>query len=135
MEKINKKRVVCSVLYLLIGIFIIGIRFKSMFYPEVNIATYNFDRFLWCLSSAFIGFAALAFRLRRHPKSPFPEYITYYPLLLGVIASLVFSLCHIFQQTKSFIFYYLSFSLSFIFGFLVDYFFTLVTVFLSKKYK
>ena len=68
----------------------------------------------------------LAFRLYRHPKSPFPLYVSYYPFVLAVISALVFSACHLFDATSGFVFYYLSAGLCSVFAFLVDNFWNLV---------
>ena len=43
------------------------------------------------MSASFFGFSVLAFQLRHIPKSPFPEYITYYPAVLVAQSALVFS--------------------------------------------
>ena len=109
-ETINKKRVYCSLAYLIISIFIVLIRRDHIFYLSPFNESYNFDRFLWCLSSSFFGFAVLAFSLRHHQKTPFPVYYSYYPFVLIGISTLVFSILHLFDKTSSFVFYYFSFA-------------------------
>jgi len=82
---INWWRVFFSIAYLVAGGGIIYVRRQEMFYLEQQVASYQLDRFLWCLSASFLGFSVLVFQLWRHPKSPFPTYITYYPVMLAVI--------------------------------------------------
>lgn len=125
--KLNKARVGCSVVYFLIGLILIIVRHDEMFYTTVAQFSYNFDRFLWCLSSSLIGFSFLAFNLRHHSKSPFPTYLYYYPAILIITSSLVFGIFHIFKETSGFNFYFLSFSACFILSYLVDNFWKLIT--------
>ena len=125
-KPINKFRVFFALIYLIIPIIIVIIRIKTIFYINYNANSYNFDRFLWCLSSSLFGFSIIAFHLRYHEKNPFPSYITYYPFILLMMASLIFSILHIFNQTSGFVFYYISFSLCFILSFFVDNFFAVI---------
>ena len=123
---INSKRVWCSIAYLLISISIFIIRRNSIFYLDPTTGIYNIDRLLWCFSASFFGFSILAFSLRYHPKTPFPKYLSYYPFILIVISTLVFSGCHLFDKTSGFVFYYLSFAFCFVLSFIVDQFWDIV---------
>ncbi len=134
-EKINKKRVCCSIGYCILGGLIIYFRFDNMFYLKANIDTYNLDRLGWCLASSCLGFSFLAFQLICNPKSPFPEYIYYYPVILLIISALVFSACHLFEASSGFVFYYLSFALCVILSVLVDSFWKFITSIIEQKLK
>jgi hypothetical protein len=119
-NKINKWRVIFAIAYFLSGCLIIWFFRKDMFYLSPMENTYNFYRFLWCVSSTFFGFSAIAFGLRCHKPSPFPEYLFHYPLQIFAMSSLVFGVLHLWDRTVSYVFYYLSFGICFTLGFLVD---------------
>jgi len=131
----NWKRVAFVGLYFAIFLAIVLYRFDSLFYVKPSDTSYNFDRFLWCFACSCLSFAILAFQFRRHEKSPFPEYESYYPFLLLVISSLGFSVCHVFDVTKGFVFYYLSFGLCSILSYLVDSFWALLTSLIKNRAK
>jgi hypothetical protein len=131
-ELINWWRVSFSIFYLAIALGVFLLRRNEIFYLEPRSTTYQFDRFLWCLSASFFGFSVLAFRLRHNEKSPFPEYITYYPALLVVQAALVFSVTHFFTASSNFTFYYLSFAVCFILAFTVDNFWNWINSLVSR---
>ena len=132
-ETINKKRVYCSIAYLIISILIVLIRINHIFYLSPFNEGYNFDRFLWCISSSFFGFAVLAFFLRKHPKTPFPVYYSYYPFILVGISSLIFSILHLFDKTSGFVFYYFSFAACFVFSFMVDQFWNIISTVIRRS--
>ena len=119
-NNLNKLRVFFAIIYFLISLIIIYFFKNKMFYFKVPENSWNYYRLLWCCSASALGFSAIAFILRNHEKSPLPEYLTHYPFQLLAIATLVFSLLHIFDATSGYLFYYLSFSLCFTFSFLVD---------------
>src|SRR6266481_4528212 len=79
---INWWRVFFSIVYFAIAVSIFLFRRDKIFYLEPRLASYQFDRFLWCLSASFFGFSVLASRLWHHSKSPFPAYVFYYPATL-----------------------------------------------------
>ena len=64
-EPINAWSVFFSIVYFAIAVGIVYFRRDEIFYLEPRCASYQFDRFLWCLSASFFGFSVLAFRLRR----------------------------------------------------------------------
>jgi hypothetical protein len=119
-DPLNWVRVVLSFLYLLVALSLIFLFRKDIFYFNEEEGSWNFYRFIWCLSVAFIGFFCVAFSLRRHKPSPFPKYVTLYPVQLGAVAALVFGGLHISDVTGGYLFYYLSFGLCFTLGYLVD---------------
>jgi hypothetical protein len=80
-KPINGWRVFFSIVYLAIAVGIVYFRRDEIFFLEPRPTSYQFDRFLWCLSASFFGFSVLAFQLRRIPQSPFPVYIQQYSLL------------------------------------------------------
>lgn len=123
---VNWKRVFCATFYFAVSLALILLRRGQLFSFEPIPNSHNVDRFLWCVACSLLGFSVLAFRLHRHPKSPFPLYVSYYPFMLAVISALVFSACHLFDATSGFVFYYLSFGLCSVFAFLVDNFWKLV---------
>jgi len=126
-KTINWKRIFFSVLYLSVSLFIVGTRWNKLFYLLPQAHSYNLERFLWCLASSLCAFGALAWQWRYESESPFPEYITYYPLLLSAISALVFSVCHLSEKTSGFVFYYLSFALCFALSYQADSFWKLLT--------
>lgn len=132
-KQVNKLRVIFSVLYLLLGILLIFLFRKEMFYLEPKVDTYNIYRFLWCLSASFFGFAGIAFHVRHIDSSPWPSYVTYYPWFLLVISTLSFSLFHLFSITSGFVFYYISFSLCVLLSYWVDSFWTIVGGLVSRN--
>ncbi len=124
-KEVNRIRVFASVLYLAIAGGLVFFRFQEMVYLEPQ-AGYQFDRYLWCISASCFGFAFLSVQHWYNSKSPVLKYTLYYPVLLFVISALVFSIVHMFEASRGFVFYYLSFSMCFILGFLVDQFWDFV---------
>ena len=82
----------------------------------------SFYRCLWALLCACLGFGYLTLTNLDNTDSPYPAYYINYPVILVLIAVVVFSILHLFSQSSGYVYYYLSFSLSFIFGYMVDYF-------------
>lgn len=119
-KKINKARLIFSIAYFVLSIILFLIFRKHIFYFVVPSDSWNIPRFIWCISSVLLGFSCVAFRFRRHDKTPLPEYITHYPLQLLAMATLVFAVLHIFDATSGYLFYYLSFSICFTMGYMVD---------------
>jgi hypothetical protein len=134
-EPINGRRLFFFLVYLAIAIAIVLLRRNEIFYLELRPKSYQFDRFLWCLFASFFGFSVLAFRFLRLPKSPFPEYITYYPVILVAQAALVFSVAHFFTASSNFTFYYLSFAVCFILAVTVDDFWKLINSIAGRDWK
>jgi hypothetical protein len=64
-KPINRWRVFFSVVYLAIAVSIVLFRRDEIFYLEPRLASYQLDRFHWCLSASFFGFFILEFHLRR----------------------------------------------------------------------
>jgi len=83
----------------------------------------HFYRFLWCISFACFGFAAIAYYwyLQHNTSSTWPRYVTQYPLQLLITACLVFGILNSWKRTSGYSYYYLSSSISFVLGFMVDY--------------
>ena len=131
-EPINAWSVFFSIVYFAIAVGIVYFRRDEIFYLEPRCASYQFDRFLWCLSASFFGFSVLAVQLRHNPKSPFPEYITYYPAMLVAQSALVFSVTHFFTASSGFTFYYLSFAVCFMLAVTVDDFWKLINSVASR---
>jgi len=117
---LNKARVAFSIIYLMIAVALFLFFRKSIFYFKVPKDTWNFPRFIWCCVSVSLGFSAIAFGLRYHDRSPLPEYFTHYPFQLLAMATLVYSLLQIFEATSGYLFYYLSFSICFTLGYMID---------------
>ena len=118
-ETVHWTRVFASVPYPVIAAVLVWVRFPDMFYLELQ-EGYQWDRFLWCLSASSIGFFSIASRYWYHTKSPFPEYVSYYPVVLIAISALVFSIAHLYEGLDGFVFYYFSFALCFILALLID---------------
>jgi hypothetical protein len=119
-KPINKWRVIFSILYLVIFVGLLVIFGSRMFYFNVAKDSWNLYRFVWCLAFTSLGFSLIAFYHRRVSLPPYPEYILHYPVQLGAMAAVVFSILHLFEATSGYVFYYLSSSLCFTLGFLVD---------------
>jgi len=126
-------RLFFSLFYLIAAVTIVYYLRDKMFYLDKK---GNFDdlfRFAWCVSSSFVGFALIASQSRFSEKLPYGPYLFYYPVLLLMISSLVFSLVSIFDVTSNYIFYFLSFPLCFILSFLTDSFWDMVIKFINNK--
>jgi hypothetical protein len=134
-EEINKTRVTFSVFFSLIGligIFVILKRHGFLLDMGPETVPSHIYRFIWSLFSAFLGFSALVFRIRRNPKPVIVSYFTYYIPLLIVIAALVTSITMLFDRLDGASFFYFSFSISFVLGVLVDSFFGFILSFISR---
>jgi hypothetical protein len=131
-KPVNRWRVFFSVVYFAIAVGIVFFRRDEIFYLVPRPASYQFDRFLWCLFASFFGFSVLAFHLRRVPESPFPAYVTYYPAILVAQSALVFSITHCFTASSGFVFYYLSFAVCYILAVTIDNFWNLISSVVSK---
>jgi len=121
-NKINNTRLIAALAFLILGIIIvIFVILGSKLYLETNRACLNLPRYFWCLGWSFVGFSGIAFYWCRSDKTPFPSYITSYPILLVIVSALVFSVCHFFKETSGFVFYYLSAGLSGFLAYFIDY--------------
>jgi len=132
---VNRTRVWFSIIYAFIALVLFLIFIDKLFYFKVQENSWNFYRFVWCCIAVLLGFAAIAFTGRFHPKSPLPEYLVHYPFQLVAMATLVFSALHIFEVTSGFIFYYLSFGLCFTLGYLVDSYWAFVMAVIGRSNK
>jgi hypothetical protein len=97
---------------------------QKVFCVESEMTGYSyFFRFLWCFSFASFGLAVIALYWHRQGNlsSAWPKYASSYPLQLLITASLVLGLLHFWERTSGYTFYYLSGSLCFMLGFMVDY--------------
>ncbi|MHA1336271.1 MAG: hypothetical protein ACTSPW_11075 [Promethearchaeota archaeon] len=128
-------RIIFSIIYATCAILIFFINKEKIFYIKPIIDSYNWYRFLWCLSGSLLGFSVLSFHIRNHPLSPFPSFLTYYPFLLIMISAIVFSVCHLFDKTSGFVFYYISFPICFTLGYLVDNYWNFLTSLIKLKSK
>ena len=88
-KRINVTRLVFAIIYFMMGVAIITIFRKDIFYLTPDETNYNYYRFIWCLSFSLIGFSSLVTLTLRLPESPLPSYITYYPLLLILNSALI----------------------------------------------
>ena len=131
-RKINKARLGFSIVYFTISVLLFFIFKNQIFYFHVPAESWNIPRFIWCISSVSLGFSLVAFALRFHNRTPFPEYITHYPFQLVAMATLVFAVLHIFEATSGYLFYYLSFSICFSMGFMVDRYWGLIESLIGK---
>ena len=134
-KKLNWARVLFSVFYVVVAIALFFSFRENMFYFKVEENSWNTYRFAWCCIGVFLGFATVAFALRCHRPSPFPEYLTHYPFQLAAMASLVFGGLHIFDATSGYLFYYLSFGLCFTLGYLVDSYWSFVRAIIDRSNK
>lgn len=136
--KCNKcLRISCSFIYLIISLSTLyhANRITYFLNSLITFNTYLFSRFLWCVGSSFLGFAVLAFHTRNNESSPFPQYISYYPIVLIAFSSLIFAICFLSDKASGIIFYYLSFSVCFITAFYVDELYYLLTVWIINRGK
>lgn len=131
-EKINGWRIFFSIFYFAIPILLTWWLSDRIFYLNEKKDMDSLYRLLWCFCCSMWGFSAIAFYWRYVTVSVFPEYVTYYPVLLLVISSVVFSTMHLFEKTSGYLFYYASFAPCFIFSFLVDEFWDIIRSILAK---
>jgi len=128
-RELNWRRIGFAIFYFLLSIGIVAIFNKKIF--EQTGEFYNFYRLLWCFAITCLGFAVIVFRGRYKPKSPFPEYVTYYPFLILVISALVFSVLYL-SKISGFPFFTISFVACFTLGYLIDEFWLIVIPALIK---
>ena len=136
-DKINGCRLFLSISFFVVPIIVLLIFWYSGILDKIFYATEKKDisslyRLLWCGFGSMWGFSAIAFYWRKVPKTPFPEYLTYYPFLLLVISLVVFSTLHLFEKTSGYLFYYFSFGLCSLLGFQVDEFWKICLSVLKK---
>jgi len=112
--------------YIAIALFLLIFFRNRMFYVQKIYDFNDWPRFVWCIVCSCAGFALIASQCRFHEKLPYNAYILYYPFLLLVFSSFVYSLLSIFPSTSGHIFYYLSFPLSFVLAFLIDSFWDII---------
>lgn len=96
----------------------------DFFYDQASNNFSDGKRLLWCLAFSFIGFAAIAYRASKGQYKRGDEAWRYYPTtyltILILISSLVFSFYHIFNETRNYLFYYISAPTCFILGYFSD---------------
>ncbi len=132
-KEVNWPRVYFAIIYFLISLILLFISYKNdVLYLNIPTSSYNLIRFVWCISFVSMGFSGIALNTRHNPNSPLPEYLTRYPFLLLVIASMVFSGLHLFKATSGYLFYYLSASLGFTFGYMADRYYGFVLSLIDK---
>jgi hypothetical protein len=136
-DTLNWKRVVFSLIYLLLALLLLSLIFfrfrERVFYFALEEKTWHGYRFLWCLSAVLLGFFTAAVAQWHNAKSPLPLYITHYPLQLIAMATLVFGALHIFEATSGYLFYYLSFGLCFTLGHLVDSYWAFIKAIIGRS--
>ena len=126
-EKTNWWRVSFAIFYFLLGTLVIYIFKSDIFYFDADARAWNLYRYIWCLASSCLGFSSIAFVLRKNQRSPFPAYVTHYPLQLLAMSALIFAVLHLSPKTSNFVFYYFSFALCFTLGYLVDTYWSFVS--------
>jgi hypothetical protein len=131
-KKINGWRIFFAFIYFVLPIIVAWLLSDKLFYLTEKKDIESLYRLLWCYLCSMWGFALIAFYWRHVTVSPFPEYLTHYPVMLLVIASLVFSITHLFDRTTGYLFYYVTFAPCFILSFLVDEFWTIIRSILPK---
>ena len=140
MKVANWPRLFFSIIYFTLSILIIILFHSKIFYLTPQ-ETYNFFRFLWCISCSCLGFSILAFQLsitQPNPKfgpyiSTIPSYITYYPFLLIMVSCLIFSIFNSIVATNGYIFYYATFGTCSIVGYFVDNCFQIIMKLLIER--
>lgn len=123
-------------IYFLAGVGIIAVllwlefmTYETVFCDEFfTTESLHFYRFLWCLSFACFGFAAIAYHwhLKNNISATWPRYVTQYPLQLLITACIVFGILNSWKKTSGYTYYYLSSSICFVLGFMVDYHWSIV---------
>jgi hypothetical protein len=136
--KINKPRFVFGLVFLTIGIlgclYVLYTHDWLLGYESEHQPLHYFQ-FFWSLCSAFVGFGALAVKIRYNPKPVVLSYLIYYLPVLVAIAALITSVTLLAPQIKGPAFFYFSFSVSFALGVLVDSFFNVLVSFLQRHEK
>ncbi len=135
-KKWNWCRVAFAIIYLAIGVGLLVFLYyrsgKAFCESEMTGWDY-FYRFLWCFAFASFGFATIAFYWRKNEKSPWPSYVTFYLPQLLATAGFISGLLHFWERTSGYPFYYLSSSICFMLGFLVDYQWNLLKGYIAKS--
>jgi len=125
----NKKygsRIFWAIIYTLITIVLSIISISSGYFPlEFKIG--YFYQLFWCIACTCLGFACLTLDLISYSPVPLRRYLAYYPLLILVISSLVLAILNLFEKTSGTLFYYFSFPICFVLGFMVDWFWNFIT--------
>ena len=125
-------RVGFTCIYIAIALSLLMIFRDRMFYI-LRIDDFNdWPRFIWCIVGSCAGFALIASQSRFEQVLPYNSYILYYPPMLLVFSSFVYSLLSIFPATSGHIFYYASFPFSFILAFLIDRFWNIIEEIIKK---
>jgi hypothetical protein len=122
----DKSRLYGAKIYFVLSILIFGAIFliwKWNYFTDAPLPGFrNWRRILWCISWSFLGFSAIAHKSskKNHTGSAWPSYATVYPLALVFISMIVFSVLHIFEGTKNYLFYFLSTPICFVFSYSID---------------
>lgn len=125
-------RVGFTCVYIAIALLLF-IFFRNKMFYILRVNDFNdWPRFIWCIVGSCAGFALIASQYRFSEVLPYNSYILYYPPMLLVFSSFVYSLLSIFPTTSGHIFYYLSFPLSFILAFLIDKFWNIIEEIIKK---
>ncbi len=134
-NRINKKRLCFSLLYFVLAGVLIFIFWNGMFYFEAEKNSWNIYRFIWCFSATALGFFVVALSYIRLSVSPCPDYAIHYPFQLMAISALVFGGLNLFEATKGYLFYYLSFGLCYTLGYLVDSYWSFIKMVIKRSSK
>jgi hypothetical protein len=119
-------RVAFSCFYIFIALLLWYLFRDRIFYDERINNFGDWPRFVWCFISNSIGFALIVSQSRFNSKLPYGPYLFYYPVILIVFSSFIYSIFSIFEGTNNHIFYYLSFSSCFVLAFLIDRFWHII---------
>lgn len=133
-RKNNPWRLLLAFLYLFTGFSMIYYFRNEVIYYSVHIDEMNFYRYIWCLSSSFIGFGCLALTYRKEEGNPFFEYLTTFMFQLFSVSAIAFGILHVLDGTSGFTFYYLSFGLCFILSYFIETL-KLIPLFIVKRLK
>jgi hypothetical protein len=121
--KVNRDRLTLAIAFLVVG-FGIGIgvlyRYDFLLHSKPTAPSHHFDRFLWSVASAFIGFGVLAFRLRTNQNKAYTLYLTYYLPVLLMMAALVTAMTFLVEDLNGAGFFYFAFAVGFLAGLFVD---------------
>ena len=138
-KSLSRKRRIYVIGYFIVSIFLLCI--LSWRYYELTPTIVHFFfageagfQLIWCIFFSFIGFSCFATRWVDEPSSPFPVYLSYYPLLLFSFSMAVFSVLHLSEAIGHKLFYPFSASLCILLSFQVDNVVGIVSALISKRH-
>ncbi len=112
-------------IYFGIGLFIMSLIWEDLFYiaPNPQKVFGDWRRLMGCVACGCFGFGYIVTKVIKHRNLEFPwTYVYHYPLIIILGSSITFGIFQSIEQTRGYLFYFFAFPISFLIGFLSDYF-------------